>query len=146
MSTEHIRGEWKVIREGGIVYAQGYECSCGVVGCRSSAPSLAVADPQALRALQLRAEFERILSPAVDVRAPYAKAMIVMLIDAALALAVEPTTACPLCASLGSAHVPDDTMWKLCERHRPAVEPARHLSQEITSGLPPEPSDAPTRD
>jgi hypothetical protein len=111
MSTEHIRGEWKVIREGGIVYAQGYECSCGVVGCRSSAPPLAVADPQALRALQLRAEFERILSPAVDVRAPYAKAMIVMLIDAALALAVE---------------TPD---------------PARHLSQEITSGLPPEPTD-----
>lgn len=33
----------------------------------------------------LRAEFERILSPAIDVKAPYAKVMIGMLVDAALA-------------------------------------------------------------
>jgi hypothetical protein len=29
----HELGPWKVIRTGGITVAQGYECSCGVIGC-----------------------------------------------------------------------------------------------------------------
>lgn len=33
-SSKHVRGEWKVVRAGDVAVAQGYDCSCGVIGCR----------------------------------------------------------------------------------------------------------------
>jgi hypothetical protein len=33
MDVGHVRGECKVIRVGQVTVAQGYECSCGTLGC-----------------------------------------------------------------------------------------------------------------
>jgi len=34
--SAHVRGPWVVLREGGVTFAQGYACSCGVAGCSKS--------------------------------------------------------------------------------------------------------------
>jgi hypothetical protein len=40
VTQKHIKGPWEVIRAGNITIAQGYKCSCGVIGCSLQRPSL----------------------------------------------------------------------------------------------------------
>lgn len=43
----HIKGDWEVVRVEGITVAQGYKCSCGVIGCQQPAMTSGSAQSEA---------------------------------------------------------------------------------------------------